>query len=64
MTERDPILEPFETLTGSWTTKASHPLLDNIVPGSVTFVARAPGDWQDDLAVTYHRQAAEQVTGG
>ncbi len=37
MTERDPALEPFDALIGSWATEASHPLVDAVVPGSVTF---------------------------
>jgi hypothetical protein len=37
MTERDPILEPFEALVGTWTTEATHPMFDGVVPGSVTF---------------------------
>ena len=36
MTERDPALEPFGVLIGSWTTEATHPLVDEVVPGSVT----------------------------
>src|SRR3954465_5806614 len=37
MTERDPSLEPFEALIGTWATEATHPLFDGVVPGSVTF---------------------------
>jgi hypothetical protein len=37
MTERDPILEPFDTLIGTWATEATHPLVDEVVPGSITF---------------------------
>jgi hypothetical protein len=37
MTERDPALEPFDALVGTWTTVATHPLFDAVVPGSVTF---------------------------
>jgi hypothetical protein len=37
MTERDPALAPFEALIGTWTTRATHPLFDAVVPGSVTF---------------------------
>ena len=91
MTERDPALEPFDALIGTWATEATHPLFDGVVPGTVTFewlegghfliqrshndhelfpdgiciigppedgdglwqVARTPGDWQDDVKVTY-----------
>ncbi len=37
MTERDPVLEPFDALIGTWSTVATHPLLDGAVPGTVTF---------------------------
>ena len=37
MTERDPALEPFEALIGSWDTVATHPLIDAVVPGTVTY---------------------------
>jgi len=37
MTERDPRLEPFDALIGTWATEAIHPMLDAVVPGSVTF---------------------------
>jgi hypothetical protein len=37
MTERDPALEPFGALIGSWATEATHPKFDAVVPGSITF---------------------------
>src|SRR4029450_11082786 len=37
VTERDPALEPFDALTGTWATEATHPLFDALVPGSTTF---------------------------
>jgi hypothetical protein len=37
MTERDPALEPFDALIGTWATEATHPMFDGVVPGSVTF---------------------------
>jgi hypothetical protein len=37
MTERDPALDPFDALIGTWATEATHPLVDAVVPGSVTF---------------------------
>jgi hypothetical protein len=37
-TDRDPALEPFDALIGTWDTEATHTLLpDVVVPGSVTF---------------------------
>jgi hypothetical protein len=37
MTDRDPTLEPFEALIGTWATEATHPKFDGVVPGSVTY---------------------------
>jgi hypothetical protein len=37
MTERDPALEPFEALIGSWTTEADHVAVDGVVHGTTTF---------------------------
>ena len=37
MTDRDPILEPFDVLAGTWETEATHPRFDAVVPGSVTY---------------------------
>jgi hypothetical protein len=37
MTERDPVLEQFDPLIGAWITEATHPMVDEAVPGSVTF---------------------------
>jgi hypothetical protein len=38
MTDRDPALEPFDALIGTWATEATHPMLPCVVvPGSITF---------------------------
>ena len=37
MTERDPALEPFDALIGTWATEATHPMFDGVVPGRTTF---------------------------
>ena len=37
MSERDPALEPFDILIGTWETEATHPMVDAVVPGSITF---------------------------
>ena len=37
MTERDPALEPFDALIGTWATEAIHPMVDAVVRGTVTF---------------------------
>ena len=37
MSDRDPMLAPFDVLIGSWSTEAKHRLIDEVVPGSATF---------------------------
>ena len=37
MTVRDPALQPFDALIGTWATEATHPMTDAVVLGSVTF---------------------------
>jgi hypothetical protein len=37
MTDRDPALEPFEALIGTWDTEAKHRLVDEVVPGTITY---------------------------
>jgi hypothetical protein len=37
MTEPDPILEPFGALIGTWVTEATHPEVDAVVAGTITF---------------------------
>jgi hypothetical protein len=37
MTARDPALEPFAALIGTWDTEATHPMVDDVVTGTVTF---------------------------
>ena len=37
MTERDPALEPFDALVGTWATEATHPQFEAVVPGGVTY---------------------------
>ena len=36
MTERNPALEPFEALIGTWDTEATHPQFEGVVPGNLT----------------------------
>jgi hypothetical protein len=37
MNQRDPALEPFDALIGTWTTEGTHPQFDGVVRGSITF---------------------------
>ena len=36
MTPENPALEPFDALIGMWSTEASHPMFDGVVPGHLT----------------------------
>lgn len=37
MSERDPALEPFEALIGTWDIEATHPMADGVVHGTTSF---------------------------
>jgi hypothetical protein len=37
MSDRDPTLEPFDALIGTWASEATHPQVDEVVRGIVTF---------------------------
>jgi hypothetical protein len=37
MSDRDPALEPFDALIGTWATEATHPRVDAVVRGTTTF---------------------------
>src|SRR4051794_31413653 len=37
MTERHPALEAFEALIGTWDTEVTHPMIDAVVAGHVSF---------------------------
>ena len=37
MTDRDPKLEPFDALVGTWATEAKHRKVDEVVTGSITY---------------------------
>ena len=37
MSDRDPALEPFDLLIGTWATEATHPQFEGTVAGAVTF---------------------------
>jgi hypothetical protein len=43
MTERDPALEPFDALIGTWATEATHPMFDGVVQGATTYEWLAGG---------------------
>jgi hypothetical protein len=37
MTQRDPALDPFDVLIGTWDTQVTHPMVDAVLAGDVTF---------------------------
>ena len=43
MPDRDPVLEPFDALIGTWATEATHPQFEGVVPGSIEFEWLAGG---------------------
>jgi hypothetical protein len=55
VSERDPRLEPFDALIGTWATESTHPMVDAAVPGAAWQLARTPDDWQDDLTISWRR---------
>src|SRR5512134_1714057 len=61
MTERDPALEPFAALIGSWATEATHPLLDAVVPGSTTFEWLEGGHFLIQRSRNDHKQFPDAI---
>jgi hypothetical protein len=45
MPDRDPALEPFDALIGTWDTEATHPMVEGVVPGTMTFEWLAGGQF-------------------
>jgi hypothetical protein len=37
MSNQDPALGPFDALIGTWATESTHPMIEEVVPGSVTY---------------------------
>jgi hypothetical protein len=60
MTDRDPALEPFDALVGTWTTEARHPQFEGAVAGSITFEWLAGGHF---LVLTSHTEHADMPDG-
>jgi hypothetical protein len=62
MTERDPALEPFDALIGTWATEATHPQLDAVAPGSVTFEWLAGGHFLVQRSHNDHEQFPDAIS--
>ena len=58
MTDRDPMLEPFDVLIGSWSTEARHPMVDEAVLGSATY------EWLEGGHFAVLRSHNDQVVSG
>ena len=48
------MLEPFDALIGTWATEANHPLVDEVVPGSITFEWLEGGRFFIQRSRNYH----------
>ena len=55
MTDRDPALAPFDALIGTWATAATHPSVDGVVPGRITF------EWLEGGRFLVQRSSNEHV---
>ena len=62
MTDRDPLLAPFEALIGAWSTEAKHRLVDEVVLG--TTVLRSHNDHElfpDAISVIGRPESGEEL---
>jgi hypothetical protein len=61
MTERDPALEPFDALIGTWATEATHPLFDAVVPGTTKFEWLEGGHFPVQRSRNEHEQFPDAI---
>jgi hypothetical protein len=62
MTQRDPALEPFDALIGTWATEATHPLFDGVVPGSITIEWLEGGHFLVQRSHNQHEQFPDAIS--
>ena len=62
MTDRDPRLEPFEALIGTWATEAVHPAIDAVVPGSTTYEWLEGGHFVVQRSHNDHEQFPDAIS--
>ena len=62
MTERDPVLEPFDALIGTWATEATHPEFDAVVPGTVMFEWLEGGRFLIQRSRNEHEQFPDSIS--
>jgi hypothetical protein len=62
MTERAPALEGFDALIGTWVTEATHPQVDAVVPGTVTFEWLEGGHFLLQRSHNEHEQFPDAIS--
>jgi hypothetical protein len=62
MTDRDPALEPFDSLIGTWATEAKHQQFDGVVTGSITFEWLAGGHFVVQRSHTDHELFPDAIS--
>jgi len=62
MTHRDHALAPFDALIGTWATQATHPMLDAVVAGSVTFEWLEGGRFLVQRSRNYHESFPDAIS--
>ena len=61
MSERDPALEPFEALIGTWDTEAVHPLVEGVVQGTTSFEWLVGGHFVVQRSHNEHEQFPDGI---
>lgn len=61
MAHRDPTLQAFDALIGTWATEAAHPAFDAAVPGSVTFEWLAGGHFLIQRSRNQHESFPDAI---
>jgi hypothetical protein len=62
MTDRDPALQPFDALIGTWATEATHPRFDGVVAGSITYEWLEGGRFLIQRSRTEHELFPDAIT--
>jgi hypothetical protein len=62
MTDRDPKLEPFDALIGTWATESKHRLVDEIVRGSVSYEWLEGGHFLIQRSRTEHEAFPDAIS--
>ena len=62
MADRDPALQPFGALIGSWSTEATHPAFEGAVPGAMTFEWLEGGRFLIQRSRNEHEQFPDAIS--